>query len=318
MYTKRNAILTLVLMICCVAGYGQNIPIGLHMQAEVGNAAPEHYTLETDNHERIAEGDLKENIRAKFNIGYMMPVSRKLMLGISGRYDYNNEHLSGLSHDEVRIDDNHHSFKGSINVMYRSTLWNKPLVVFANVGVDASQWGAERMSGIGAALLMLKATRETQFGVGPLLMLNTTSRVPFLFVATYRHVYSPQWTLNLNYPFFGMQYTPNGKHTIAGGFAFDADYYWVRPDNDKLPRTVFFRRSLLRTGVNYDMHISPTLTFNAQTGWEYTMAGGLYTANGRHLIYDLNHPNGPYAHIGISFRPETKLTKKIKSMMSKQ
>lgn len=310
MYRKRTTILTLLLMICCMAGYAQNMPIGLSIKAEIDNAAPEHYSLETDNHEHIASGDLKENIRAKFNVGYMMPVSKKLMLGISGRYDYNNEHLSGLSHDDVHMNDNHHSFRGNANVMYRSTLWNKPLVIFGNIGIDASQWGVERLSGMGAALLMLKTTRETQLGVGPLLMLNTTSRIPFLFVATYRHVYSPQWTLNLNYPFFGMQYTPNEKHTIAGGFAFDTDYYWVRPANDELPRTVFFRRSLFRTGINYDMHISPTLTFNAQTGWEYTMAGGLYTASGRHLIYDLNHPNGPYAHISITFRPETKLMKR--------
>lgn len=316
---KKKLVLAAVLTaIFSIAAYGQNIPIGLHIQADVDNAAAEHYTLETRDNERIASGDIKENVRTRMNVGYMMPVSKTLMVGLSGRYDYNNEHISGLSDDDVHLDDNHHSFKGSLNVMYRSKLWNKPLVVFANMGMDASQWGVERFSGMGAALLMLKATKETQLGVGPIVMLNTTSRIPFFFVATYRHVYSPQWTLNLNYPFLSMQYTPSPKHTIAGGFTIDTDYYWVRPSNDALPQTVFFRRSLLRTGFNYDYRISPTLTFTAQTGWEYTMAGGLYTANGRHLIYDLNHPNGPYAHLRVSFRPETKLTKKIKAMMSQK
>lgn len=306
------------LTMCSVAAEAQMMPIGLNLQAETNNSAPQHYTLETTDKERIASGDLKENIRAKFNVGYMMPVSKKLMLGISGHYDYNNEHLTGISDDDLPIDDNHHSFKAGTNVMYRSTLWNKPLVVFANIGMDFSQWGMERVSGVSAALLMLKATPETQLGIGPLVMLNTTSRLPFLFVATYRHVYSPRWTLNINYPFFGMQYTPSKKHTIAGGFAFDTDYYWVQPDKEDLPKTTFFRRSLLRTGINYDVHLSPTLTFTAQTGWEYTMAGGLYTDNGRHLIHDLNHPSGPYAHLRLSFRPETKLTKKIKAMMMQQ
>ena len=318
MNKKRNFLLAMLAITFCTIACAQSIPIGLHMQAEVNSATSEHYVLETRDDERIASGDLKENVRARLNVGYMMPVSKKLMLGLSARYDYNNEHLSGLPDEEVLIDDNHHSFKGSMNVMYRSQLWNKPLVAFANVGMDASHWGVERFSGMGAALLMLKATRETQFGVGPLVMINTTSRLPFLFVATYRHVYSPQWTLNLNYPFFGMQYTPSQKHTIAGGFAFDADYYWVRPANEELPKTVFFRRSLLRTGINYDYRVSPTITFTAQTGWEYTMAGGLYTASGRHLIYDLNHPNGPYAHLRISFRPESKLTKKIQAMMNQR
>lgn len=314
----RHILTTLILASsCCLSAWAQNIPIGLNVQTELNHSAAQSYTLKNDDGERIAHGDLKENLRAKFTVGYMMPVSRKLMVGLSANYIYNNEHLSGLADDDLPLDDNHHSFKAATNIIFRGTLWEKPLVVFANIGVDASQWGVERVSGIGAALLMLKATKETQLGIGPLVMLNTTSRVPFLFVATYRHVYSPRWTLNINYPFFGMQYTPSEKHTIAGGFAFDTDYYWVRPDMKELPKTVFFRRSLLRTGINYNVLLSPTLTVTGQAGWEYTMAGGLYTANGRHLIHDLNHPNGPYAHLRVSFRPESKLTRKIKAMMQR-
>lgn len=313
---RKTTLISLILTaVCSIVAHAQTMPIGLNIQAEANTSAAEHYTLETDDGERIASGDLKENIRAKFTVGYMTPVSKKLTLGLSANYIYNNEHLSGLDDDDVVMRDDHHTFKGSANMMFRSTLWGKPLVVFANVGLDASQWGVERVNGIGVALLMLKATRETQFGIGPLVMVNTTSRIPFLFVATYRHVFSPRWTINLNYPFFGMQYTPSPKHTLAGGFSFDTDHYWLRPGNEHLPQTVFFRRSLLRTGINYDLRISPTLTFTAQTGWEYTMAGGLYTANGRHLIYDLNHPNGPYAHFRLTFRPETKMTKRIKAMM---
>lgn len=315
---KHYLTLIILITIFSTASHSQTMPIGLHMYAEISNAAPEHYTLETTDNEHIAAGDLKENIRARFNIGYMMPVSRKLMVGISANYDYNNEHLSGLSNEHIAMVDNHHSFKQNTNIIFRSALGNKPLVIISNIGIDASQWGFQRISGIAAALLMIKSTPHTQFGVGPLLMLNTTSRIPFLVVATYRHVYSPLWTLNINYPFFGMQYTPSEKHTIAGGFTFDTDYYWVRPDNEKLPKTAFFRRSLLRTGLNYDMKLTPTLTFTAQTGWEYTMAGGLYTSNGRHLLYDLNHPNGPYAQFRVTLRPESKLTRKIKAMMQQR
>lgn len=313
---RREGFILFLMTIFSIATNAQNMPIGLSLEAELNNAAPEHYTLKSDNKEQIASGDIKENIRARFKAGYMMPVSKKLMVGLSAQCDYNNEHLTGISDEDVAIDDNHHSFKGHTNIMYRSTLWNKPLVIFANIGVDFSQWGAERISGIGAALLMLKTTKDTQLGIGPLLMLNTTSRLPFLFVATYRHVYSPNWTLNINYPFFGMQYTPSAKHTLAAGFSFDTDYYWIRPNNEELPKTAFFRRSLLRSGINYDFKPTSTLTLTAQTGWEYTMAGGLYTANGRHLIHDLNHPSGLYAQLRINFRPETKLTKRIKSMMA--
>lgn len=313
----KTLITALLTAICSITASAQHMPIGLSIQAEATKTGSENYSLTNDG-EPVASGKLKEDIRAKLTVGYMMPVSRKLTLGLSAYYDYNNEHLSGITDAGMMFNDNHHSFKGNLNVMYRTTLWKKTLMMFSTIGLDASQWGFERVSGVGAALLMLKMTKDTQLGIGPLVLINTGSRLPALFVIIYRHVFSPHWTLNLNHPFFSMQYTPSPKHTISGGFAFTNDYYWLQPAKEDLPKTVFFRRSLVRSGINYDFKISPTLTFSAQGGWEYTMRGGLYSANGREQIYDLNHPHGPYACMRLSFNPETKLTKKIKAMMAKQ
>lgn len=306
-------LLTTLLSIFSLVVTAQSLPIGFHLQTELLSSLPEHYTLNMKGGEQVASGDIKDNLRARINAGYTQPLSRKLMVGLAGRYEYNNEELTGLANEHVERSDNHHRMKASMNVMYNTRLWNKPLIAFVNGGIDFSQWGAERFSVFGAAVLMLKATRETQFGVGALVMLNTTSRLPFIPIATYRHTFSPKWTLNLNYPFLGMQYTPSQKHTLAMGFTVDTDYYWVHPDNENLPETAFFRRSLLKTGFNYNCKLSPTLTFTAQTGWEYTMVGGLYTANGRHQLMEMNHPNGMYAHIGISFRPKNKYSRMMEA-----
>lgn len=293
----------------CLVINAQTLPIGLNVKAEVLSSVPEHYTLKGMDGDQIASGDLKDNLRARLNAGYTMPLSKSLMIGLSARYEFNNEELTGLPMEHVARHDVHHRVKAAMNVMYRTKLWDKTLIGFVNIGEDFSQWGGERFSGFGAAVLMLKATHETQFGIGALVLLNTTSKIPFFIAPMYRHVFSPKWTLNLNYPFFGMQYTPSQKQNLAVGFTIDTDYYWVHPDNEDLPKTAFFRRSLLKTGLNYNYKIAKGLTFTAQTGWEYTMAGGLYTANGRHQLMKMNHPNGVYAHIGISINPPNKISR---------
>ena len=301
---SKKILTVTVFCFSCLTGLGQSMPLGWSVQTELLSSTPEHYTLNVKDGPQTASGDIRENLRARLGLGYTFQVTSSLNIGISAHYAYNNESLTGLSQELSHWGDNHHSFKGGVNLMYHTKLWQKPLVAFANIGADASQWGVERVSGIAVAMLMLKATRETQFGIGGMLMVNTTSRLPFILVATYRHVFSPKWTLNLNYPFFAMQYTPSRQHTIGAGFTFDTYHYWLRPDHVAMPKTVFYRRSLFKLGANYDCRLTSSLTLTAQTGWEYTMNGGIYTASGHKQLYELNHPNGLYGHIGIRYRPK--------------
>lgn len=298
----------LMLAQCSVVVCAQQLPLGWNIKAEVNSSASQSYTMKHRDGEKWATGNCGEDVRTRVNAGYSFKAARPLTLGLSARYEYVDEHVSNIPAAQIAWRDNHHTFRANVNAMFQSRLWGKPFVGLAYVGTDFSRWGAERVSGIGAALLMLKATRETQFGLGGLLLVNTTSSIPFIPIAVYRHVFSPRWTLNLNYPFYSMQYTPSPRHAIGAGFTVDTYGYWLRPDDKDIPRTVFYRRSLLKTGLNYDWHITPQLSLTAQGGWEYTMNGGIYTANGRHQLYEFGkHPSGTYLHLGLSFRPGKKI-----------
>lgn len=295
-------IVSVFLFIACVTISAQTMPLGWHVKAEALTGTSQDYNLKTRDGKPVASGSARENIASGLNVGYAFKLKENLNLQFAGKYNYSSYSMSGLPTD-IKWNTYNHNFQASVNAMYTTRAFGKPLVAFVNVNADASQWGVERVSGVGAAILMLKANRTTQFGLGGIVLVNTTSRIPFFVIPTYRHVFSPRWTINLNYPFFAMQYTPDKRNTIGAGFTIDTYKSWQRPGSSALPKTVFCRKSLFKTGLNYDCKLSESLTLMAQAGWEYTMKGGVYTANGRHLIYDLNHQKGLYLHAGVTFRP---------------
>lgn len=303
----RIAIMSVFALLPFVAMRAQQLPLGWNIKAEFNNSASQRYTMKHPDGGNWTSGNCGEDFRARINAGYSFKVARPLTLGVSARYEYVDEHVSNIPSHQIAWRDKHNTFRANFNAMFQSRLWGKPLIGLVYASTDFSRWGAERVSGIGAALLMLKTTRETQFGVGGLLLVNTTSSIPFIPIASYRHVFSPKWTLNLNYPFYSMQYSFSPQHILGAGFTVDTYGFWLRPDDKEMPRTVFYRRSLLKTGLNYDWHITPQISLVAQGGWEYTMNGGLYTASGRHHLYEFGkHPSGAYMHLGVSIRPGKK------------
>ena len=298
--------LFILLSLLSTSLHAQFIPMGWNIQAKVFRSSAESYKLDVKDGPRVAEGDIDSRVRALTSISYTFKVNRMISIGASSRYEYNNETLMGLPKDIVPWKDDHHTYKGGLNAICTLPLWHKPLIVFASASANASPWGIERFNGFAAAMLMLTTTKTTQLGLACIALINTTSKMPVIPFAFYRHMFSSQWTLNLTYPFFGMQFTPSPRHTLAAGFTVDTYNYWLHTDAATLPHTVFYRRSLVKTGLNYDFRISPNFTLTAQSGWEMTMKGGIYTSSGHRQLYEMNRPQGFYSHIGIAYRSKAK------------
>lgn len=280
------------------------LPNGFNMRAEVDRAADQSYKMDIGDITSI--GDIKQNLHANVNVNYTYVFHPAIRLGMGVRYDYTNETLDDVPVAGMEWGREHHTIRPMMNLMLLGKIKNTPLMIFGHVSADRSEWAFERMSGLVAGAAILKASREEVLAVGAIGIFNSASRMPCFPIAMYRRVYNPRWTLNLMYPFLGMQYTPSPKHAISAGFTVMSNSYWVKANVDGLPERVNYRRSMLRTGLNYDCDIVPAVRFTAQAGWEYTMRGALYSTSGNRILYEMNHPNGPYAHVGVSYAPSRK------------
>lgn len=274
---------------------------GWKFEASVESGALQDFDMESGALQQ-GSGSMHENMKASLNASRTFVVNRQLSLGANAGYrfyDYD------FDFDDVPVLDmgnSHHSFRVGGNAMYRTRLFGKTLMLMGNVTLESSEWGLERITGMGMAMFMLKYSRDEMLGVGLIGLANTTSDVPFFPMAFYRKVFSPQWALNLSYPFFGMQYTIGSKHIVAAGFTFSNDRFWFKPGAAGLPEVMMFNRSTVRTGLNYDCRLADGLVMTVQTGWEFAMKSRIYRRNGHHECFDFGNTNGVYAKVGMAYR----------------
>lgn len=305
----------IISMVCMLISVGVKaqmtamLPSGLNVRAEVDRVANQAY--ETDVDDVTRNGDIKQNMHANLNMNYTFVLHPAIRIGAGVRYDYLNETLDDVPVSGMEWGREHHTLRPMANIMLLGKIKNTPLMIYGHFGMDKSEWAFERFSGIVAGAAILKASREEMLAVGMIGIFNRTSRIPCFPVAMYRRVYNKNWTLNLMYPFLGMQYNVSPKQSIAAGFTVVSHNYWLKPEVDGMPEKVLFSRSLLRTGLNYDWDVAPAVRLTAQAGWEYTMRGTIFSADGRHRLYEMNHPSGLYAHLGVSYSPSRAKAKQM-------
>ncbi|MBR2017919.1 MAG: hypothetical protein IKA00_11645 [Prevotella sp.] len=291
-----------ILIIVAFPAFAQlGIPAGWKIDAAVEAAYNQDIDI-TANDIDMTKGSMHRKMKAMINASRTFVIDRHLSMGLSAGYRFYDFDFDFDNASAIDMGGKYHTLRLGGNALYNTMLWNRPLVIMGNMSIEGGKWGLERISGIGVAMLMLKATREEMLGVGLIGLINSTSDFPIFPMAIYRKVYSPQWILNLNHPFFSLQYVHDDKQTLMAGFAFENERFWLKPSLEGLPEVTLFNRSVVRTGLNYDLKLSKECSLTAQTGWEYTMRARMFHRNGHHERLDFGHPNGLYARMAVNCR----------------
>lgn len=205
------------------------------------------------------------------------------------------------SPDAINLNGTHHMGQAGITATARAMLFGKPMM---GIGIVNSEWGKggfNRVSATLMALLMLKADRSTQFGVGVLGMVNTTSRMPVFPVFFYRHRINPQWLINLYGGMLGVDYnaTPNDLFSI--GADVDVKSFYFRPGVEWLPKTCRYTQTNFRPMLKYRRRILTNLYFDAQTGYAVNMRTRVNAVNGRKTYLKLSQSPHPFLQFAVSY-----------------
>jgi hypothetical protein len=258
----------------------------------------------TKDDKTVEQGSTDAFTKASLGVSYHIYSKGFSRLTASLRYNHLHQHFNSDNRlmDYGFTSSAHHQFAGNIMGMTYLRLWGKPLMVMGTVGCDFSQYGYERWSAIGTAMLMLKQTRQTQFGVGLIGLVNTFSKIPVFPMITYRHTFNPQWTLNLTLPKFQMEYHPSDKDMISLGAGIDADSYYIRPGVDELPDHVRYSRSNINVGPTYEHRFACGLTFSAEAGVQLVMTNRIYRHDSSRELATMHEKAAPFCHISLQQR----------------
>lgn len=148
---------------------------------------------------------------------------------------------------------------------------------------------------------MLKADRNTQFGLGPLVLVNTNSKIPAFPVFMYRHRINGQWLINLYGGMFGVDYTPTKDDLIAVGADVDVKSFYFRPGVSGLPDRCRYSRASFRPMVKYRRRLIPNFYFEMLGGVSVKMSSKVSGITGTTEYMEVKEKTSPFLQTNISY-----------------
>lgn len=277
--------------------YEQNMPAAYKLK-EKGNC--------------FEKGELRHGSKVKISATY--PLYKAKQWAVYGNFRYNYYYFSTdrPGYPQTRVsplfpkpDSDYHYWEISSNITYRSQLFRKPLFCTLNVAGSGSEYGFEKMRGIGIATVILKRTPSTVWSVGLIVLVNTGAVFPVFPVFSYWHKFaSSVWTLDIGGPGYVYFRRPLMKNDrLSLGFSVNNEHFYLHTTFPSLPRHCYFNKKELRTEVLYeylwDKHFCLTFRTGMLTFFRNRLSGRNRLNRTPYLSYT-QHPT-VFFNLGISY-----------------
>lgn len=207
----------------------------------------------------------------------------------------------GYDPEAMGMNKTHIYGQGGLSGTFRSRLFGCQFMAYGMVSVDWGDSRFQRVSGMAMGLFMLRANRRTQFGIGPLVLINSSSKIPAFLVFIYRHQFNRQLTLSLYGGIFGLEYAPTKADVITVGGDIDVRSFYFRPSHPSLPERCRYANTSFRPGVKYRRCLAPNLYGELQGGVVLKMSSRVNGVAGSKEYFDIPLPARPFVYVAFSY-----------------
>lgn len=240
-------------------------------------------------------------------VSYEFLRNRNITLTANARYSscevsFADDDLSdGYSPNEINLNGTHLLGQVGVTSTFRFKLFGKPLMGMAMLNSEWGEGGFARISGIAMGLFMIRASRDTQFGIGPLVLVNSTSKIPAFLVFMYRHRFNEKWLINLYGGMFSVDYTPTHNNMISVDADVDVNSFYFRPSDSRLPSRCRFTSTSFRPMAKYRQRLAENLYFDTQAGVSLKMSSRINGVTGTKEYIECNQKVAPFLQFGVSY-----------------
>ena len=174
-------------------------------------------------------------------------------------------------------------------------------MAMAMINSEWDEGGFARVSGIAMGLIMLRVNRNTQFGIGPMVMVNTCSKLPAFLIFMYRHRFNDKWLINLYGGMFGIDYNPTKNNLISIGADIDVKAFYFKPNDASLPTKCRFTSTSFRPMIKYRRRLIQNLYFDFQGGISMKMSCKINGVSNSKELINCNQKAYPFLQTSVSF-----------------
>lgn len=216
--------------------------------------------------------------------------------------DFSNDELpTGYDPQQMNMNKTHLYGQIGVSASFRSNIFGRPFMAFGTLSADMGDRRFQRVSGIAMGMFMLRANRDTQFGIGPLVLINSTSKVPAFIVFMYRHRFNDNLAVNLYGGMFGLDYTPTKSDLITIGGDIDVRSFYFRPNHIDLPERCRYTNTNFRPGVKYKRRLATNFYGEIQGGVILKMSSRVTGISGTKRYFDVPMPARPFIQVAFNY-----------------
>ena len=288
-------ILTFMSSIHCVAQEPQDVPTDNYGMVKTNIRVAYDYT----------HASISDHFNAR--VSYEFLKNQKFTLTANINYnslqaDFSNDELpTGYDPQQMNMNKTHLYGQIGVSASFRSNIFGRPFMAFGTLSADMGDRRFQRVSGIAMGMFMLRANRDTQFGIGPLVLINSTSKVPAFIVFMYRHRFNDNLAVNLYGGMFGLDFTPTKSDLITIGGDIDVRSFYFRPNHIDLPERCRYTNTNFRPGVKYKRRLATNFYGEIQGGVILKMSSRVTGISGTKRYFDVPMPARPFIQVAFNY-----------------
>lgn len=245
----------------------------------------------------------------------MVPIvkSHKASLYANVQYRSYNFESKGDDLSSIFKEESYDYYAGGLNGSYYASLFNRPLVLSAEVKMDGWKKGWGEVQGRFSAMMVLKNTHSTNFSLG-LMGMTHFSGIPVLPIISYWHRFAnPNLSLDITLP-SQMYLRYQMRHQrISVGASMGADEFYLKSDVEGASRVYLYKEAVVKPEIHYEYIINRQFYLSAHVGYSALIKGGLYTKKrkelkiadeengGKESFYQLDRSAVPFFNVGVSY-----------------
>nr|WP_068886637.1 hypothetical protein [Pedobacter panaciterrae] len=221
--------------------------------------------------------------------------------------------IGQIGTSKTTISNDFHYLFSSLNLTYFSSLFGKRMVYSSSVMVDGSDKHFERVRGIFAGTMVLKANQRTKMTAGLLVSIDPSAPTPFVPTFSYEHKFTNGLIADIVLPrsVYLRKFVFNHNGRISFGSELDRTAFYLYNLNGTNQKYEYGQLDI-NSGLTYEHAIGRHFMLTTKSGMKYTPSGRVFKKEDSFAdpVYKITPDPVFYFNVGISFNPFSILGKK--------
>lgn len=201
----------------------------------------------------------------------------------------------------VHFGGNHHTWGATATYSFHTPLFGKTVVGFANMKMEGSQHGFERLSGLAVAFVPVTRTESSSFSAGAVLLVNSSSRWPLFPFISYWHRFNDKWDFNFIMSQCHFRYKISKNDKLSVGASVGGEHFYIKPRHADLPSVCMVSRSYVRPEFVYEHEFTPLMRCNLRVGSVHYMKSRLISSAGNSRYGEMSHDSAAFLLLSFSY-----------------